>query len=536
MIRSNSIKHRVKMDLLDRWPQPGFRLEREFELLADFLIARVDWNSSQPGRSRKVVVLGHLFEYGCNYTLRSLEIALRAARGNLNNVNLLLPFGKSTYPRTISLLDRISLRNITRLYTSNYLLQIRYFLKSTILSIRMARRTVDIEGLLKLEFRDVRIGDLIYDDYLKRHELVTFQLRDVSLRLEIKRALQFFFLYSNILSKLNAEILVTTHLCYLEYGVLARIANSRGMAVIETTDVITSVYPPATNNRDLNYHTGIQLQLEVAESISVENRNELIRSAKKMLQYRFSGEIKQIDALKAYVKSDSNSVILKSLSKSNAGKTLVVLFAHIFDDSPHTSSSMVYQDYFVWLRETVLQFESNNECHLIIKPHPSSSKSQVQEIESLTLGSAATNTTMLPLGCNTYEVLKFADVIITVQGTIGLEAAALGKNVLTSGDAFYANRGFTIDSRSVSEYLENLSILSKISDLSESQTENALLTFMQWNQLFDWEDPLVTTQCIESVWAGLPVQACRELLESIRMEAFERSKLFNNRMLSELLQ
>ena len=143
---------------------------------------------------------------------------------------------------------------------------------------------------------------------------------------------------------------------------------------------------------------------------------------------------------------------------------------------------------------------------------------------------------MLPLGCNTHEVLSLADAVITVQGTIGLEAAALGKKVLTAGEAFYANRGFTIDSRTINQYLNNLSILNKISGLSESQVEDALLTFMYWNQLFDWEDPLVTPRCIESVWAGLPVQACRELLENLNMGALDRSKLFNNQTLNELLK
>jgi hypothetical protein len=534
--RSNAIRHRFKMDLLDRWPHPSFSLEEESKLLADFLTARVDWNSSQPGKSRKVVVLGHLFEYGCNYTLRSLEIAFRVARGNLNNINLVLPFGKSTYPRTISLLNRISFKNITRLNTSNYFLQITNFFKSKILSGRIAKRTIDIEGLLELEFRGVRIGDLIYDDYLKRHKLATFKLSGIRLRSEIERALQFYFLYSKLLSRFNAEILVTTHLCYLEYGLLARIANSRGMAVIETTDIITTVFSRNTSNRDLNYHTGIKLQIEAAETKNIENRNQLVDSARKMLQSRLLGEVKQIDALKAYGSSNSSSVILKSLSKSHEGKTLVVLFAHIFDDSPHTSTSMVYQDYFVWLRETVVQFESIKECHLVIKPHPSSSTSQLQEIESLMLGSQPSNTTILPLGCNTNEVLQYADAVITVQGTIGLEAAALGKKVLTSGEAFYSNRGFTIDSRNITQYHKNLSIIDKLPELSESQVENALLTFMYWNQLFDWEDPLVTPRCIEFVWAGQPLEACGELLEKLHMGALGTSKLFNNAMLCEFLQ
>jgi hypothetical protein len=66
--------------------------------------------------------------------------------------------------------------------------------------------------------------------------------------------------------------------------------------------------------------------------------------------------------------------------------------------------------------------------------------------------------------------------------------------------------------------------------------EEALFTFNLWDDLFDWENPLVPTECIQSVWAGHPVIACKELLENLTMDLINKSTLFNNRQLEILLQ
>jgi hypothetical protein len=56
----------------------------------------------------------------------------------------------------------------------------------------------------------------------------------------------------------------------------------------------------------------------------------------------------------------------------------------------------------------------------------------------------------------TLSLYRFADVGITVRGTPGLEMACFGKTVLTAGTGAYSGLGFTVDSSSTDEYLDQL--------------------------------------------------------------------------------
>ena len=341
-------------------------------------------------------------------------------------------------------------------------------------------------------------------------------------------------MYDYLLIKIKPQILITTHLCYVEYGIIARVAQFHSAVVIETTDMLTSTFPRSTR-LTLNYHNGIQLQLSRATGLSLGEREEFVFLAKKKLQDRFTGKLQHVDAIRAYPRVHKNSEDINSIIDKYPEKIIVVLFSHVFNDSPHTSSSMIYQDYFVWLRETTLICESSRKIHLVIKPHPGSSKHEIEQIKNFVVECQLTNVSVLPMGCNTYEILKVADIILTVQGTIGLEAAALGKIVLTAGNAFYAHRGFTFDSSNKSDYTEKLRNLHLLKPLSKVQIQEALITFGLWNELFDWENPLVSPECIALVWRGDPVGACRELLKNLSASLIDESKLFNNRQLDSTL-
>jgi hypothetical protein len=529
-------KHWLKANYFDRKTRSDLHLEEEYQHLAQILLNRVTWNASRSGTAKKVVVLGSLFEYGPNYLLRSIELALRVAKGDQDLITIFLPVGRSSYPRTIALLTKISIKNVINLKTSNFLTLFIVYSKSKFYAKNLSRKVKSIGSLIDLRFRDVSIGDLIYDDYLKLHNTTTFQLSDINLQVEIEKALRYYFLYNALLARQKAKILITTHLCYLEYGMVARVANSQGMDVIETTDIITSVFSSSLDNRSLNYHTGIQIQLDLRRDLIIEQRDKFLTLAKRKLQARFLGKIKQIDAIRAYTRTGENLECVTSIIENYPNKILVVLFAHVFNDSPHTSSGMVYQDYFVWLEETILICADNKKIHLIIKPHPGSSSQDLHAISDVFQKHNLSNFSILPLGVNTYEILKISQAVLTVQGTIGLEAAALGKLVLTAGNAFYSGRGFTVDSTDQFQYANNLKNLHKLKPPSIAQMEEALFTFNLWDDLFDWENPLVPTECIQSVWAGHPVIACKELLENLTMDLINKSTLFNNRQLEILLQ
>jgi len=57
---------------------------------------------------------------------------------------------------------------------------------------------------------------------------------------------------------------------------------------------------------------------------------------------------------------------------------------------------------------------------------------------------------------DTYEVLRSADVVVTISSQAGLEAAAMGKPVILAGRSFYSGGGFTHEAKCPEELLFHL--------------------------------------------------------------------------------
>lgn len=82
---------------------------------------------------------------------------------------------------------------------------------------------------------------------------------------------------------------------------------------------------------------------------------------------------------------------------------------------------------------------------------------------------------MLPADTDvsTLSLLRVTDYCLTVRGTVGIEAARLGIPVLNAGGGRYDQRGFTMDPRTVAEYLEIIGRLETVPPLSAEQQELA---------------------------------------------------------------
>jgi hypothetical protein len=70
---------------------------------------------------------------------------------------------------------------------------------------------------------------------------------------------------------------------------------------------------------------------------------------------------------------------------------------------------------------------------------------------------------------STYSLFQIADYVITVRGTVGIEAALFGVPVLTAGTGRYDSRGFTIDSSTRDEYRTRLATLETCPPMTEEQ-------------------------------------------------------------------
>lgn len=165
-------------------------------------------------------------------------------------------------------------------------------------------------------------------------------------------------------------------------------------------------------------------------------------------------------------------------------KKTAVIYSHILNDA-----NLFYGDdlfpggYEAWLVETVRAAASNREVNWVLKLHPAN------VYRNARLGYSGKYGELLALEhafgktpdflrvvypeekTSPLSFFKITDYGITVRGTVGLELPCFGIPTLTAGTGRYADKGFTVDSRTQEEYLEKIRSIHRIPALTAAQIQ-----------------------------------------------------------------
>lgn len=146
-----------------------------------------------------------------------------------------------------------------------------------------------------------------------------------------------------------------------------------------------------------------------------------------------------------------------------------IIYSHILFDTLFFNGEYLFENYAIWLIETVKAACLNPDVQWFIKVHPSNlwrgeteyyHKGKYEEVRLIEehIGSMPNNVRFIypDTPYSPYSWLQVADIGVTVTGTSGIELGALGKIVVTAGTGRYEKIGFTINSDSQEEYIQKL--------------------------------------------------------------------------------
>jgi hypothetical protein len=166
-------------------------------------------------------------------------------------------------------------------------------------------------------------------------------------------------------------------------------------------------------------------------------------------------------------------------------KKTVCVFPHIVWDATLFWGRDLFENYEEWLIETVRAACANRSVNWVIKIHPAhvvkdaweNRSGEPAELAAIRqhIGTLPPHVFVIPAttDINTYSLFDVMDCCVTVRGTIGVEAACFGINVITAGTGRYDRRGFTIDSSTKAQYLDRLSRVQDLSSPTAAQRELA---------------------------------------------------------------
>ncbi len=331
----------------------------------------------------------------------------------------------------------------------------------------------NLDMFINYKLNDIKIGDLIYDTYIRQNNRYSkAKLWSLSFLKELLKSHFKFYLYGYFIKKYDFKYIILSHRVYIACGMLARLGIKYGSRVIISR--ITSVR--CYYNYNEIFANEFKPSREIVEFII---NKQLYKKTDEILKERFSGNIKQYDVINAYKnkKIYSPEEIYKKL-KLNPSYSTVFIMPHAFSDAPNSNEYILFRDYYQWFIETIKYINNVGNINWVVKPHPSSYMyNETGEVEQIVRELKLNNIHLTPSDLSTSSVFDISKTVITVSGTVGIEAACLGIKPIIAGRSIYSDFGIAFEPKDKSEYFLTLKNINSITPLSEQKiiTAKAIL-------------------------------------------------------------
>ncbi|MFA6159989.1 MAG: hypothetical protein WC678_02785 [Parcubacteria group bacterium] len=357
------------------------------------------------------------------------------------------------------------------LFYRNYRSNIFLIFKSLFLTVKFYFKQKGINDLLRLEFENIRIGDLIYDTIL-RFNIGLYTIDKVRMAYfgDIYSAFLLVMIYEKIFKKYDIKYICPDLSVFTRGGIPLRIADKNGATVI------------LASRRTMKSYEGLDIfegkhRPRVTEVNALRESKNLYKDIDSYFKNRFSGSVNEMDVLKSYKgKIEYDKEYFCKCLNLDENKPIVFIMSHAFSDGPHHTpmDKLLFRDFYVWLVETLKCVSDIDNVNWVVKPHPMSFKYEEEgEVEKLVKLYGKNNIHIVPKDFNTKSIKDIADVLVTVQGKSGLEFSCFGIPAIITSQASYSGFGFTVEPKNVEEYFNLLKNIPAIPKLNEDQIKSA---------------------------------------------------------------
>ncbi len=338
---------------------------------------------------------------------------------------------------------------------------------------------------LDFRYKGFLIGHYIYDTYLRRG-VGTIRLNDPRYARFTWWGLRQFHIYRKIFQERKYQIFFGPDQAYVGGGIPAIVAISQGIVVwYRSFGPKKAVYRACRTFADLDVFSGHPDPAEFAWLWQHE-REKAVAWADDYLSKIFAGIVNadNRDLMPAYSKSRQLSEAEYDEFFRTPRKKRVFIFSHVFVDAPHLYRQGLYEDYEIWLRETLAIAAQRKDVLWIVKLHPSESsyflKTGRKGVDVFKDFAGYENIKLFPEGASTASLVNVMDALVTMRGTAAVEYASFGVPVITAGRNMFSGFGFEAEPASREEYKKIL-LTSSFPRLTAEQAARAKVSLYLYN-------------------------------------------------------
>jgi len=341
--------------------------------------------------------------------------------------------------------------------------------------------------LLELECDGIKIGDLVYDSFLRYYSEPTVILDDPRLRDIIFQTLLVYTATTNYLKARNVIGFIADDYSYHENGTVTRVMMRANVPVyLALFGPQYFIYRLSGEPETGGYNYPIRWPFhhfrKLFQALPAEEQIRCREKGRRHLDEKLAGKLDAFTLVNitAYAKSEGKVF-------PGSGKPRVLVLMHDFFDSPHGYRWMLFPDFYEWC---CFLFERASETPFewYVKPHPSAwdaKKGSLNESNRKIINELQTRFPKIrflaPTVSNRAIVEEGISAMFTMYGTAGHEFARMGIPVVNAGDNPHIAYEFNYHPRTIEEYAD---LIARADRLPCSADADDIAEFVYMNYFY----------------------------------------------------
>jgi hypothetical protein len=335
------------------------------------------------------------------------------------------------------------------------------------------------KDLINLKIDNIWVGDLFYDNFLRKNDLITIDTSTEAFKKEIKNYVQLFFYWDNYFKTNKINAIIFSHSVYL-IGLPARIAIHRKIRsyLVRSSDVVM------ISKKYLHAYDGYNEYPNLFKQLNTKRKAKALRLSEKEIRKRLSGQSDKLTK-----KNQPNEIspfskkIIDRNNKNKRNKKIRILVAtHDFNDAVHVYGKNLFCDFHDWLIY-LGEFSLKKNFEWLIKFHPADYDGNLSKAKEIM--SKYKNFTLLEKNTTHNELIENGiDCVLTVYGSIGHEYPLMNIPVINAGNNPHVGYNFNYNPKTIGQYLKYLNKIKKIK--VNKNAKKKILEFYYINFLIDY--------------------------------------------------
>ena len=279
------------------------------------------------------------------------------------------------------------------------------------------------KSVLKIKYKNILIGDLIYDSFIRYGKCPTLNIKSIFLKIIIKKSIEVLDYCFLNLKRSEIDGYYTSYTSYINHGLVVRYFIKIGVPVISSGSRF-SYFKKLNSNNFKHTENFINFKKEYKK---LKNKKDKILEANKLLERKING---QNEISSNYL----NNISYKNIKADDQRLNDLdgIIFLHDFFDACHDYDGLIFEDFYEWAIYS-LNIIKKFKLKIGIKPHPNNIDDNKKIIKMLKIN--FNDLVWIDEKISNLKILQYKNIKfgISATGSILYELAFFSKMGISAG-------------------------------------------------------------------------------------------------------